>query len=233
MSRLLGLGERFPEFSLQACVSAEPGSEFRIVDSHELEGTLLKRSLYAAIAVSLLVASSAGAQATFEAGPLFGYYRPTANYDPATVYSTDLPDRPKDLSGAAFGGEARLWFSPRFGAQVQVALTSSTRDSLFTPGGSLQPPSARVITATMQMLYSFAPQGKAIRTWLSAGPGLVHHGGRAYSEYGSPTSPAGAVGLGGSVPLTAGFRVSAGVTALLYWFEVEMPTELRANGDVL
>ena len=38
MSRLLGLGARFPEFSLQACVSAEPGSEFRIVDSHELEG---------------------------------------------------------------------------------------------------------------------------------------------------------------------------------------------------
>jgi peroxiredoxin (alkyl hydroperoxide reductase subunit C) len=39
MSRLLGLGARFPEFSLQACVSAEPGSEFRIVDSHELEGS--------------------------------------------------------------------------------------------------------------------------------------------------------------------------------------------------
>jgi peroxiredoxin (alkyl hydroperoxide reductase subunit C) len=39
MARLLGLGERFPEFSLQACVSAEPGSEFRIVDAHELEGT--------------------------------------------------------------------------------------------------------------------------------------------------------------------------------------------------
>jgi peroxiredoxin (alkyl hydroperoxide reductase subunit C) len=39
MSRLLGLGARFPDFSLQACVSAEPGSEFRIVNSHELEGT--------------------------------------------------------------------------------------------------------------------------------------------------------------------------------------------------
>src|SRR5262245_48401821 len=39
MSRLLGLGARFPQFSLQACVSAEPGSEFRIVDSHELEGS--------------------------------------------------------------------------------------------------------------------------------------------------------------------------------------------------
>ena len=39
MSRLLGLGARFPEFSLQACVSADPGSEFRIVDSRELEGS--------------------------------------------------------------------------------------------------------------------------------------------------------------------------------------------------
>jgi peroxiredoxin (alkyl hydroperoxide reductase subunit C) len=39
MSRLLGLGERFPEFSMQACVSAEPGSEFQTIDSHHLEGT--------------------------------------------------------------------------------------------------------------------------------------------------------------------------------------------------
>jgi peroxiredoxin (alkyl hydroperoxide reductase subunit C) len=39
MSRLLGLGERFPDFSLQACVSAEPGSEFRVVDARDLEGT--------------------------------------------------------------------------------------------------------------------------------------------------------------------------------------------------
>jgi peroxiredoxin (alkyl hydroperoxide reductase subunit C) len=39
MPRLLGLGERFPEFSLQACVSAEPGSEFRVVDANELGRT--------------------------------------------------------------------------------------------------------------------------------------------------------------------------------------------------
>jgi peroxiredoxin (alkyl hydroperoxide reductase subunit C) len=39
MSRLLGLGERFPEFTLQACVSIEAGSEFRIVDARDLEGT--------------------------------------------------------------------------------------------------------------------------------------------------------------------------------------------------
>jgi peroxiredoxin (alkyl hydroperoxide reductase subunit C) len=39
MARLLGLGERFPEFSMQACVSVEPGSEFRVINAHDLEGT--------------------------------------------------------------------------------------------------------------------------------------------------------------------------------------------------
>lgn len=39
MSRLLGLGAPFPEFTLQACVSAEPGSEFRAIDSRELHGS--------------------------------------------------------------------------------------------------------------------------------------------------------------------------------------------------
>jgi peroxiredoxin (alkyl hydroperoxide reductase subunit C) len=39
MSRLLGLGAPFPEFSMQACVSVEPGAEFRTIDSHDLDGT--------------------------------------------------------------------------------------------------------------------------------------------------------------------------------------------------
>ena len=38
MSRMLGLGEKFPEFSMHACVSAEDGKEFRIVDSGHLAG---------------------------------------------------------------------------------------------------------------------------------------------------------------------------------------------------
>ena len=37
--RLLGLGARFPDFSLHACIPADPGSEFRTVDAHELEGS--------------------------------------------------------------------------------------------------------------------------------------------------------------------------------------------------
>jgi lipoyl-dependent peroxiredoxin subunit C len=37
MSRLLGLGERFPDFAMHGCVSVEPGAEFRMVDSHNLK----------------------------------------------------------------------------------------------------------------------------------------------------------------------------------------------------
>ncbi|MGQ0548723.1 MAG: redoxin domain-containing protein [Armatimonadota bacterium] len=35
---MLGVGERFPDFSMHACVSAELGSEFRMVDSTNLDG---------------------------------------------------------------------------------------------------------------------------------------------------------------------------------------------------
>jgi peroxiredoxin (alkyl hydroperoxide reductase subunit C) len=38
MSRLLSIGEKFPEFAVQACVSLEKGKEFTIVDSKQLAG---------------------------------------------------------------------------------------------------------------------------------------------------------------------------------------------------
>jgi len=38
MSRLLGIGEKFPEFSLQACVSIEKGKEFKTFTSSDIRG---------------------------------------------------------------------------------------------------------------------------------------------------------------------------------------------------
>jgi lipoyl-dependent peroxiredoxin subunit C len=38
MSRLLGIGEKFPSFSMQACVSIEKGKEFKAVDSQQMKG---------------------------------------------------------------------------------------------------------------------------------------------------------------------------------------------------
>jgi hypothetical protein len=185
------------------------------------------------ILFALLCASTAQAQSSFEAGPIAGYYRPTADFDPSTVFTTDLPRQPKDLAGVAWGAKARLWFGPRFGAEMQVSVISSERDSVFTPAGPLQPPSARMTIATLQLLYSLSPDQERVRPWISAGPGLVHHGGDAYEEYGSPTSPAAAVALGASVRVGGHFRITAGATGLLYPYEVEMPPELAANGDAL
>lgn len=38
MSRILGIGNPFPEFSLQACVSTDPGKEFQVLDQSVLKG---------------------------------------------------------------------------------------------------------------------------------------------------------------------------------------------------
>jgi alkyl hydroperoxide reductase subunit AhpC len=38
MNRLLGIGEKFPDFSVQACVSIEKGKEFKIITNSDLRG---------------------------------------------------------------------------------------------------------------------------------------------------------------------------------------------------
>jgi peroxiredoxin (alkyl hydroperoxide reductase subunit C) len=38
LSRVLGIGEKFPIFSMQACVSIQNGKEFKTIDSGELKG---------------------------------------------------------------------------------------------------------------------------------------------------------------------------------------------------
>jgi lipoyl-dependent peroxiredoxin subunit C len=38
MNRLLGVGEKFPDFSLQACVSIEKGKEFNTITTSDLRG---------------------------------------------------------------------------------------------------------------------------------------------------------------------------------------------------
>ncbi len=37
MNRILGLGEKFPEFSVPACVATEPGKEFKTISSEQLK----------------------------------------------------------------------------------------------------------------------------------------------------------------------------------------------------
>jgi len=191
------------------------------------------RVRYAGALLLLVAGSPAAAQTTIEIGPVFGYYRPAGGFDPAAAYSVSLPRNPQELSGIAWGGQATIWLRTRVGAQLQVTSIASTMGLVNTPAGPMGPTSARVTTGAAQLLYDFLPKSQGSRAWLSAGPGIVRHGGDAYAGVGSQTDLAGAAGLGGSVPITGALSATAGVTALVYSYDVAMPADLRANGESL
>ena len=178
--------------------------------------------------VALLVAPFR-AQTSLDVGPLAGYYRPLGHFAPASVYSTSLPSSPGDLSGGAWGGTAHLVFGRRLGVAAQAAVAKSTIPSVVTPEGPSHPTGAQVLVASAQAQYDVSPDPRRYRIWLGAGPAVVRHGGDAYHAYGSPTSAAGALGVGLTAPIGAHLRLAAGATTRLYSLTVKMPPELRGN----
>jgi hypothetical protein len=190
------------------------------------------RSVLTLVALLVVIASPVAAQ-TIEAGPLFGYFRPTGRFEPATVSSTVLPGQPNELSGAAWGAEARMWFGARAGVQLQATAASSTIRDVATLSGITGPTTARVSTITAQMLYNFSPSPRRYRLWLSGGGGVVRHEGSAYSDFGSPIDLAGVLGAGATLPITRGLRVTAGASTTLYPFELSMPPQLALDDGPL
>ncbi len=186
------------------------------------------RILHALTSV-VAVAAPLRAQTTVNVGPSFGYYRPFGHFDPASVYSTSLPTTPSDLRGFAWGGAAQITFGQRLGAEAKVSVANSTIHGGNTPAGPRGPTSAHVVAVTLQAQYEVSPTPETYRVWLSAGPGLIRHGGDAYAPYGSPTSVSGALGVGISLPIGFHLQIAADATTLLYSFDVKMPPELQGN----
>ena len=181
----------------------------------------------------LLVGAPVAAQATIEAGPVLGYYRPVGSFEPAPVHSTSLPGEPQDLSGPAWGGEARIWFGGRVGAQLRITSATSEHESVITPAGPTTPAEWRVTEGAAQVLIGVVSRPGAYRVWLSAGPGFVRHSGEAFEEAGSQLDVAGVVGVGGSIPLSSAISATAGFTASFYSYDVAMPSDLQENGESL
>jgi hypothetical protein len=169
------------------------------------------------------------AQPSFAVGPVFGYYRPTGSFDPASVYVTSLPTQPSDLSGSAWGGLAQVWITRRFGVEAQAAVASSSIGPVITPAGPRGPTPAQVVTVTAQALLNLATEPKLYRLWVSAGPGFVRHGGSSYAQFGSPSNLAAVFGVGFSVPIGAGLSATAGATAEFYQLNIPMPPGLQGN----
>jgi hypothetical protein len=194
---------------------------------------LLRRTWFcAAFAFTFVSAvSSLNAQATFELSPLFGYYAPTAPFAPATVYSSTLPNKPSDLSGTAWGAEASLRLGGRFGVQVLAAIANSTLPQVITPGGPFGPTPAQVLVFTAQARYELSPDIGGTHFWLSGGPGVVRHQGRAYSEngLGAPVSVGAAFGVGTEVPIVRHLAATAGLEILLYQLDIASTPQQQAN----
>ena len=176
-------------------------------------------SLVAAVLASGL-AAAASAQARVELGPLLALYTPMSGFRPASYYTTSLPNSPGDLSGLAWGGDARLWFTQRAGLQLQIASASSRVGGGNTPGGPVSSTPARVLTASVQVLYTVATAARGTRLWIGGGVGVVRHGGAAYAPYGAPAQLATVLGLGSAIPIGRHLNATVGLTTFLYSIDV-------------
>ena len=140
--------------------------------------------------------SPADGQTVVELGPVVGLYAPVGTLS-RDVHPLDLPSKASQLAAVAWGVQGRLWLSRRLGAQILVAVASSRFGGFvaITPGGLFTVPQshARIVTLAAEALWR--PVAAISPLWLSAGAGIVRHGG-AYAPYGSPSPLAASVGLG-------------------------------------
>lgn len=186
-------------------------------------------SLRSVVAVMLSFAAPVSGQMSGSLGTFVGYYQPLGHFDPASIYSSSLPETPSQLRGAAWGGSGRLSIGQRFGVTAQFARTASRVPEVITPGGPRGPTDAAVTVATLQGQYDVSTTPKAHRVWVSAGPAFVRHGGAAYAPYGSPTSLGAALGLTVAVPIASRLQLTADATGVFYIFDVPMPPEFARN----
>lgn len=180
----------------------------------------------AALVATLGIAPAANAQLTASVEAFAGYYRPFGHFAPAPTYSSQLPSQPSDLKGPAWGGTAHLTLGRRFGVAGEVAATRSEVPEVITPGGPRGPTDASVVLGLLLAQYDLSAKPGAYHLWVNAGPAAIHHGGDAYSPYGSPTSLGGAVGMTLVVPIRGHLELSADATGLFYTLDVPMHHEL-------
>ncbi|MDQ2766670.1 MAG: hypothetical protein M3Y30_05895 [Gemmatimonadota bacterium] len=138
------------------------------------------------------------------------------------------PNSPGDLSGAALGGELRLWIAPRVGFAFAGSTVSSDVGGGVTPEGYHPPTRARVSTGSAQLLFRVTGDESRARVWLGAGGGLVKHGGDAYEQFNKPVDFAGVFGVGSAIRITGRLNAELGATTTIY--NVNMSTTTLAFG---
>lgn len=172
------------------------------------------------VASSMVLASHARAQLEVEVGATIGRYSPLGSFHRASVYSTALPNSPSSLGGTAFGGQFRMWVSPRLGFELAGATTTRNFGGGFTPGGDVPSTSARVTSGTAELLIRVTGADSRARVWAGAGAGAIQHGGAAYASFGKPVNYGGALSAGSAIRISGGLSADIGVTSLIYNLDI-------------
>lgn len=174
------------------------------------------RTALAIAIASLALANTAIAQMQVDVGASVGLYSPMGSFQPASVYSTNLPNGPDQLSCAASGAELRLWVAPRIGIQLAGTTSSKSVGGGLTPEGEAPTTHARISSGTAQLLFRVSGEGSRARIWLGAGGGAIQHGGATYEPFGRPVNYGGVASLATSVRLRGGLNADVGLTSLIY-----------------
>lgn len=170
-----------------------------------------------AVAISSVALASVGAtQVKVELGATIGRYAPMGSFQPASVYSTGLPNTPGDLGGTALGGQLRVWVAPRIGFELAGTTTSSTVGGGNTPEGEAPTTSARVSTGSVELLLRLTGDGSRARAWFGAGGGAIQHGGSTYAEFGNPVNYGGVLELGSAIRILGGLSADVAVSSMIY-----------------
>ena len=187
-------------------------------------------------ACAMSVASSARAQFSVEIGATIGRYAPLGSFNRTAVYDVSLPRSPGDLGGAALGGELRVWIAPRLGVAFTGSTVSTRLSGVSTPNGYHPPKSARVSAGSAELLFRVTGDGSRARAWVSAGGGLVKHGGDVYERYDDPVNFTGVVGVGSAIRIKGGLNAELGVATMIYNMNISgdklgfAPGELSERG---
>jgi hypothetical protein len=180
--------------------------------------------------VAALAASTAVAQTPrLEVEPIVGYYRPLGHFVDKYIFATNLPDAPQDLSGVAYGLELRSWFRSRWGASLGAVVRPGEIPETSTPGGPRGPYAFLVQMVNAQALYNVAGSPNVHHTWVSAGVGLVRHGGVAYAPYETRTEIAGAFGVARERRVSSHLGLTVGANLSVYEHDIPLPPVAAKN----
>lgn len=171
---------------------------------------------------------------SIELGPSIGYYRPLRGFDPAAFTASDLPTRPNELSGVAWGVEMAAAFRNRMGIEAGFSTTPSTLPAFGNPGfGAVSRTEERVNVVSLEAQYDVVPRQGPSQLRVSAGPTMIQHRGDGYSRYGSPSSWGGAMGLEFVHGVMRQLEFTARLHGVIYAFNLSSPPQHGTQFDAL